>query len=115
MNTLDDLSNTTFGTVISTDQNGDGLVNNLDRAYITGTDRVCAGHPLYNPNNPTAQYELDWGLDGLAGDNCSVDVTVNVVDNLVCGQGNITRIFTATDPDGRTATALHSTSIHLTE
>ena len=43
------------------------------------------------------------GQDGVAGDNCDVTITENVVDNFQCGQGTITRIFTATDPDGRTA------------
>jgi len=75
--------NSTFGTV---------RTNEADREYI-----VING--------------VQVGRDGLAGDNCSVTVSENVIDNLVCGQGIITRIFTATDPDGRTASCVQRITI----
>lgn len=51
------------------------------------------------------------GQDGIAGDNCSVTISENAVDNLTCGQGVITRIFTATDRDGRTASCVQRITI----
>ncbi|MBK9256884.1 MAG: T9SS type A sorting domain-containing protein [Saprospiraceae bacterium] len=41
------------------------------------------------------------GRDGLATDNCSVNITSTFTQNLHCSQGTIQRIFTATDTDGR--------------
>jgi subtilisin-like proprotein convertase family protein len=51
------------------------------------------------------------GLDGYAVDNCAV--TVSEIDNInvTCGSGVITRIFTATDPYGRTASAIQRITI----
>lgn len=51
------------------------------------------------------------GTDGVAADNCGVTISENVVDNLNCGQGTITRIFTATDIDGRTASCVQRITI----
>ena len=51
------------------------------------------------------------GQDGVAGDNCNVMISENVVENLTCNQGLITRIFTATDPDGRTASCVQRITI----
>lgn len=47
----------------------------------------------------------DAGIDGLATDNCFVEVSEIVNKNLTCNQGVITRTFIAKDKQGLTSTA----------
>ena len=51
------------------------------------------------------------GKDGYAVDNCNVTVTEIANANLECGKGVITRIFTATDDNGRTASCIQRITI----
>ncbi len=51
------------------------------------------------------------GQDGYAVDNCNVTVTDIANVNLTCGKGVITRIFTATDDGGRTASCIQRITI----
>lgn len=41
-------------------------------------------------------------IDGYAFDNCAVEITVSVREDINCGKGIIRRIFTARDPQGLT-------------
>ncbi len=47
-----------------------------------------------------------WGIDGYAYDNCSLTITEVSNQNIECGEGLITRSFTATDAGGRTASCV---------
>ena len=53
------------------------------------------------------------GLDGLAEDNCNVDIVEesSVIVNELCGTGEITRIFTATDDGGLSASDVQTITI----
>ncbi|HLF64407.1 MAG TPA: HYR domain-containing protein [Saprospiraceae bacterium] len=65
-------------------------------------EEIC----VYDPTNPNADGFgfVCIGLDGLAQDNCDVEVTEESFPALNnCGVGYIIRIFTATDPGGREA------------
>lgn len=61
---------------------------------------------FYNGKNNVA------GQDGLATDNCHVEVTELVIRNLNCNLGVITRIFTAKDKQGLTTIASQNIYIH---
>ena len=107
MENLDDPADETFGKVVTARYNDPLVVRDSIIIY----DRWCDGdlnNPFgmgsnqYDPFNPTQTYRKAVGIDGIAYDNCDVSININVVDNLECGQGTISRIFTATDPDGRT-------------
>ena len=52
-----------------------------------------------------------WGQDGYAVDNCNVTVSEISNANLQCGKGVITRIFTATDDNGRTSSCIQRITI----
>ncbi len=61
-------------------------------------EQIC----IDDPGNPGLQ--CNW-IDGLAQDNCSVQISSSAVINVnMCGTGNIVRTFTATDDGGRQAT-----------
>ncbi len=62
-------------------------------------DVVVSGHG--NPNFPGDHV---WGIDGVFGDNCTAEIDIDVSINIECGRGTLTRMFTATDAGGRTAT-----------
>ena len=51
------------------------------------------------------------GIDGIAFDGCGVTVSSTATDGRTCGTGVITRIFTATDPDGRTASCIQRINV----
>lgn len=58
---------------------------------------------LNDPGNTSVSQPRNWGRDGLAGDNCYVEVTETVNDNLSdCGVGTITRTFRVQDAGGLT-------------
>jgi hypothetical protein len=72
---LYDISDRTFGTVLN------GLI-------YDDTDR-----------QPVIFDGEDWGVDGIAFDNCNLELGLEVEDlRDVCGAGEIRRTFTATDP-----------------
>ncbi|MEO1626649.1 MAG: hypothetical protein AAFV25_15950, partial [Bacteroidota bacterium] len=80
-----------------------------DLADIILNDRVCVGHPKFNqlaPANPALDpcyeniYAINWGTDGFAIDNCSVDIQQSISSSLVCGKGTITRSWTGQDEEG---------------
>ncbi len=62
-------------------------------------------------NDPNGLGVQNWGFDGYATDNCSVTVTENSNENIDCGDGVITRVFTAVDGDGRTSSCIQRISI----
>jgi hypothetical protein len=82
-------------------------LDNLDLFGTVVTDpddreEIC----IYDPENDFADGfgYVCVGLDGLAQDNCDVEVTEQATDyRNNCGIGYIIRQFTATDPGGRTA------------
>ncbi len=80
---LNDLA-ATFGTVVT---------NTADQEDVTTVD-------------PDGLGTTTWGTDGLAYDNCDVTITENSNENIECGNGLITRVFTATDPNGLTASCV---------
>ncbi|NOT38428.1 MAG: T9SS type A sorting domain-containing protein [Saprospiraceae bacterium] len=51
------------------------------------------------------------GKDGLATDNCFVTITEVIDSSIICNQGYIRRIFTATDRQGLTETSIQTISI----
>ena len=57
---------------------------------------------VYDPGNPDADLQgFVCGLGGLVIDNCSVDISVNVVADInQCGVGVVTRTFIASDANG---------------
>ncbi|MEO1625570.1 MAG: hypothetical protein AAFV25_10480, partial [Bacteroidota bacterium] len=72
-------------------------------------DRVCNGHPKFAqfaPANPATDpcydntYQINWGKDGYAVDNCNVSIEQSIVPNLICGKGTITRNWVARDLQG---------------
>ncbi len=80
----DDLA-ATFGTVVT---------NPADQGDVITVD-------------PDGLGTTNWGLDGLAYDNCDLTITENSNSNVdECGAGLITRVFTATDPSGLTASCV---------
>ncbi len=56
--------------------------------------------------DPNGLGTTTWGIDGYATDNCSVTITENSNMNVECGEGQITRVFTATDAGGRTTSCI---------
>lgn len=54
-----------------------------------------------DPYNPETTGPFNWGLDGFAYDNCSVEVTDSEEFDIdQCGEGEIRRTFTAEGPGG---------------
>ncbi|HMQ07515.1 MAG TPA: dockerin type I domain-containing protein [Saprospiraceae bacterium] len=51
------------------------------------------------------------GKDGIATDNCSVQITYTFSHNIHCGKGYIIRTFTATDPQGNQSTVQQKITI----
>jgi len=80
---LSDISDRTFGTVV------------LDESLRESI--IVPGH-----GNPTYADNHIWGADGFAADNCEVAVDVSISTDISCGQGVISRTFTATDSAGNT-------------
>ncbi len=66
---------------------------------------------INDPGNNTVPQPYNWGLDGYGADNCDVVVTETSNITVECGNGLITRAFTATDPGGRTATCVQRITI----
>ncbi len=56
--------------------------------------------------DPNGLGTTTWGQDGIAYDNCDVTVSESSNENIECGNGLITRVFTATDPNGLTASCV---------
>jgi len=61
-------------------------------------EEICIDDPGDNVIGPDCK-----GLDGLATDNCHVDIVENMsmIMDSICGTGQIIRTFTGTDPGGR--------------
>ncbi len=74
----------TFGTVVT---------NATDQSEIITVD-------------PDGLGTTNWGLDGLAYDNCDLTISENSNANIECGNGLITRVFTVTDPSGLTSSCV---------
>ena len=71
-------------------------------------DSIC----LDDAGNPTQNGLTCIGLDGIAMDNCNVTVSSIPSINIdSCGEGSITRSFTATDNQGRTSSATQRITI----
>ncbi len=72
-----------FGTVVTSPQD---------------QQQIC----IDDPGNPGLQC---YGLDGLAQDNCSVEISTSaIIDVNMCGTGTVVRTFIATDDGGRQST-----------
>ncbi len=67
-----------------------------DRDSVQNVVVLGHGHPDFAD-------DYVWGEDGLALDNCGATVKLVSLKKIDCGRGTLERIFTATDPDGRTA------------
>ena len=126
-----DLNNleATFGRVINEDTwdtGCDGIPGTNDPGEGDGLPQQCEldyhRNEIYTADveyreecldqRPYANYgPIYWGLDGYTYDNCETDVTEISNANLVCGVGVITRIFTATDGNGRTASCIQRITI----
>ncbi len=72
-------------------------------------DRVCPSHPRFAEFAPPGifgdpcyddLYDIPWGRDGYANDNCDVRIECEVIPNLHCGKGTIQRRWTAHDNAG---------------
>ncbi len=61
-------------------------------------EEICIDDPGDNIDGPNCM-----GLDGLATDNCGVDIVENMsmIMDSICGTGQIIRTFTVTDPGGK--------------
>lgn len=59
---------------------------------------------INDPNNPFTSGDYTWGYDGVAYDNCGVDISIIYEGENIneCGEGTITRIFEASDSQGNT-------------
>lgn len=56
---------------------------------------------LNDPENKDVSQPFNWGKDGLAGDNCSLEITETVIDELSdCGTGLLKRVFRVSDAGG---------------
>ena len=64
----------------------------------TREDITVSGHG--NPNFPDNHV---WGVDGVHGDNCGSTIVINVVVDIECGRGTVTRTFAAVDAAGKVA------------
>ncbi|MEM9918855.1 MAG: T9SS type A sorting domain-containing protein [Bacteroidota bacterium] len=80
-----------------------------DLEDIIINDRVCDGHPKFSqfaPANPLTDpcyenlYDINWGKDGYATDNCSVELEQTILSDLTCGKGQIIRRWKARDLRG---------------
>ena len=84
---------------------------NLDSIIIN--DRVCAAYnnraifARYAPASPSADpcyddtYDIFWGFDGYAIDNCDIDtIEQTILPDLHCNKGTIVRRWRATDQGG---------------
>ena len=85
LDSISDLNNTTFGTIRTDDS---------ERQEISVPGH---GNPIYADDHV-------FGYDGLAADNCSVELGLTVRTDIACGQGVIRRTFTATDAAGNVST-----------
>ena len=73
--------------------------NEIDSIYIDDPEYYdCIYGSNYNGPRPPKF----WTTDGFASATCGVEVTETVNPSLECGQGTITRIFTATSASGKT-------------
>ena len=81
---LTDPSDPTFGRMVT------------DRDDVQ--DVIVLGH-----GHPDFADDYMWGQDGVALDNCGATIKMVAIKKINCGRGTLERIFTATDPDGRTA------------
>ncbi|MEM9917852.1 MAG: T9SS type A sorting domain-containing protein [Bacteroidota bacterium] len=79
------------------------------RDSIIIRDRVCPLHPRFAEFAPSSpfddpcyddQYDIFWGIDGYAIDNCHVDIEQTIIPDLTCGTGIITRQWRAADAQG---------------
>ncbi|MEO1626178.1 MAG: T9SS type A sorting domain-containing protein [Bacteroidota bacterium] len=92
-----------FGKVVA------GSSDVADRDSIVIRDRVCQAHPRFSqfaPANPSSdpcydnQYDIFWGIDGYALDNCDVELEQTIIPDLECGTGTIVRRWQAADAQG---------------
>jgi len=59
-----------------------------------------------------SDFPINYGLDGVTGDNCVVDIDVTVVKKInACNVGEITRLFIAEDAGGRTTSCIQRITI----
>lgn len=74
-------------------------------------DEASRNNIIIRDNNFYSFPNFIAGRDGLATDNCFVNVTVQVDSTILCNQGIIRRTFIATDRQGLTATATQTINI----
>ncbi|MEL6863163.1 MAG: carboxypeptidase-like regulatory domain-containing protein, partial [Bacteroidota bacterium] len=84
-----------------------GSTSDLDSIIIR--DRVCPAHPRFGEFAPASifddpcyddQYDIYWGQDGYALDNCGLSLQQTVIPNLNCGRGTILRRWQGIDDGG---------------
>ena len=94
-----------FGKVVT----GPGAADPLNRDSINITDRVCPAHPRFGEFAPASifddpcyddKYDMFWGYDGYALDNCDLELEQTIIPNLHCGRGSILRRWRAADMAG---------------
>ncbi|MEM1323402.1 MAG: HYR domain-containing protein [Bacteroidota bacterium] len=102
-NDYTDALDAVFGKVV------EGSADPAGRDSIIVRDRVCTAHPRFTEFAPTTifddpcyddQYDIFWGIDGFALDNCFINLEQTIIPDLHCGRGNILRRWQATDADG---------------
>ncbi len=86
------------------DEFGKVVDNAADRDSIILYDRATC-------NGDATVIRKSLGIDGIAADNCNVVISETATDGRTCGTGIITRVFTATDPDGRTASCIQRITV----
>ena len=92
-----------FGKVV------EGSADPLDRDSIVCRDRVCPAHPRFAEFAPASifddpcyddQYDIFWGYDGYALDNCNINLEQTIIPALHCARGTILRRWRAADDAG---------------